>query len=108
MAELQRDERRRRRTALLVVLAILAAAGAWLTGPWGVVLLTRGEAVGWLLVASGVVLLAAAVAAIIAARRLRVPVESLRGKANPRFDEPEPSRNPNGGYSLAGSQLGSH
>jgi hypothetical protein len=107
MADLERDERRRRSVRLLVVLAILTGAGAWLTGPWGIVMLTRGEAIGWLLVASGVVLFAAAVTAIIVARRLRVSVESLPGKPNSRFDEPEPSRNPNGGYSLTGTQIGS-
>ncbi|MDR6970156.1 hypothetical protein [Leifsonia shinshuensis] len=108
MAEFEKVQRRRRRVVLLVVLAILAGAGAWMTGPWGVVLLTRGDAVGWLLVAAGALLLAAALVAAVTARRLHVPVESLPGKANPRFGEPEPSRNPNGGYSLVDSQLGSH
>ncbi|SEI15732.1 MULTISPECIES: hypothetical protein [unclassified Leifsonia] len=43
----------------------------------------------------------------VVAHRLRLSAESLPGKPNARFDEPEPSRNPNGGYSLAGSQIGS-
>ncbi|WP_431247194.1 hypothetical protein [Leifsonia xyli] len=108
MEGLQQEARRRRRVAGLVVLACLTGVGAWLTAPFGVVLLTRGDAVGWALVAAGAMLLAGTVLLGMAARRRHRPPESLPGKANPRFDEPEPSRNPRGGYSMVGSQIGSH
>lgn len=107
MEGLQREERRRRRVAALVVIACVTGAGVWLTAPFGVVLLTRGEALGWLLVAAGAVLLAATVIGAVGARRLHRAPQSLPGKANPRFDEPEPSPDPRGGYSMVGSYLGS-
>jgi hypothetical protein len=107
MRELEQTERRRRRRILYVVLACLTGAGAWLT-PLGVVELTRGSAIGWALVAAGTLLLAAAVIAIVAAVRLRAVPQTLPGKANARFDEPRPSQDPRGGYSMGGSQLGSH
>jgi len=108
MEGLQREERRRRRVALFVVLSCVAGLGVWLTAPFGIVLLTRGEVAGWLLVAAGAVLLALTVVGILAARRTHQPVHSLPGKPNPRFDEPEPSPDPRGGYSMSGSYLGSH
>jgi hypothetical protein len=108
MEELERARRRRTRVALLVTGAIVSGAGAWLAGPYGVVLIVVGEPVGWALVAVGVVLLAACVVAIVAAARARAVPASLPGKANPQFDEPVPSKNPNGGYSMAGTQIGSH
>jgi len=108
MEGLQREERRRRRVALLVVLSCVAGLGVWLTTPFGIVLLTRGEVAGWLLVAAGAVLLVVTVLGIIAARRSHRPPESVQGKPNPRFDEPEPSPDPRGGFSMSGSYLGSH
>src|SRR6478735_7327286 len=108
MKEFEQAERRRRRSILFVVLACLTGLGVWLTAPLGIVELTRGSAIGWVLVAAGAVLLAATVLAIVAAVRLRAVPESLPGKANPRFDEPRPSPDPRGGYSLVGTQLGSH
>ena len=107
MDGLLREERRRRRAALLVVLSCVAGLGVWLTAPFGIVLLVRGDAAGWLLVAAGVVLLALTVVGIVAARRAHRPAESLPGKPNPRFDEPEPSPDPRGGFSMSGSYLGS-
>lgn len=107
MQELERDGRRRARIAGLVVVAVVAGAGAWVSGPFGVVLLTRDEPIGWLLVAAGALLFAACVVAIVAAARTRVLPESLPGKANPAFDEPRPSRNPVGGFAMNGSQIGS-
>ncbi|WP_374006919.1 hypothetical protein [Leifsonia sp. LS-T14] len=107
MAGLERDERRRRRVTLLVVVSCVTGLGTWLAAPFGVVLLTRGEPIGWLLLAAGAVLLAATVVAIAAARRVHRAPESVPGKANPRFDEPQPSPDPRGGYSTVGSQLGS-
>ncbi|MGO4536050.1 hypothetical protein [Leifsonia sp. 2MCAF36] len=107
MEGLQRDERRRRRVTLLVVLSCVTGLGTWLAAPFGVVLLTRGEPVGWALVALGVVLLAATVVGILAARRAHRVPESASGRPNPRFDEPQPSPDPRGGYSMVGSQLGS-
>ncbi|MFP3380552.1 hypothetical protein SB767_29985, partial [Bacillus sp. SIMBA_069] len=74
---------------------------------FGIVVLTRGDLLGWVLIAAGIVLLAATVVAIVAARRLRRAPESAEGKANPVFDEPRPSSDPRGGYSMVGSQLGS-
>ncbi|WP_314149459.1 hypothetical protein [uncultured Leifsonia sp.] len=108
MTEFDRIHRTRVRVAWLIVLAVVAGLGAWLTAPFGIVQLTRGDAAGWLLVAAGAVLLAACVVAIVLAVRLRVAPQSLPGRPNPAFDEPQPSKNPNGGYSLAGTQLGSH
>jgi hypothetical protein len=107
MAGLRQDERRRGRVTLLVVLSSLTGVGTWLAAPFGIVLLTRGDAIGWLLVALGAVLLAATVVAIIAARRVHRAPSSASGKPNPRFDEPQPSADPRGGYSTVGSQLGS-
>lgn len=108
MEGLQREERRRRRVALFVVLSCVAGLGVWLTAPFGIVLLTRGEVVGWLLVAAGAALLAVTVFCASVARRLHRAPESLPGKPNPRFDEPEPSPDPRGGFSMSGSYLGSH
>lgn len=105
---LERDERRRRRVALLWVLAFLAGAGTWLTAPFGIALATRNEPIGWVLIAVGAVLLAATVLAVVLARRLHRAPQSLPGKANPHFDEPRPSQDPRGGYSMNGSMLGSH
>ncbi|MGO4299799.1 hypothetical protein [Leifsonia sp. RAF41] len=107
MAGLEQDERRRRRVALLVVVSCLTGVGTWLAVPFGVVLLTRDQPVGWALVAVGATLLAATVLAIVAARRVHRAPESASGKANSRFDEPQPSPDPRGGYSMVGSQLGS-
>ena len=107
MAGLKQDEQRRRRVTLLVVLSCLTGIGTWLAAPFGIVLLTRGDAAGWLLVALGVVLLAATVFGIVAARRTHRAPSSASGKANPRFDEPQPSADPRGGYSMIDSQLGS-
>jgi NO-binding membrane sensor protein with MHYT domain len=107
LEELERDRRARARVAWLVVLAVVAGAGAWLTAPFGVVLLTRGEPLGWVLVASGALLLAGCAASIVAAVRLRIAPQSRPGKANPAFDEPAPSQHPDGGYSTAGMKLGS-
>lgn len=108
MKEFEQAERRRRRSILMVVLACLAGLATWLAAPFGVVQLTRGDAFGWVLVAAGAVLLAATVLAIVAAVRLRAVPESLPGKANPGFDEPRASQDPRGGYSMVGTQLGSH
>lgn len=107
MDEFAAVQRRRRRVALLVVAAIVSGIGAWLTGPVGIVMISFGNAAGWALAAVGVVLLAAMVVAIVAAVRARVAPSSQPGKANLRFDDPLPSRNPNGGNAMIGSQLGS-
>lgn len=107
LAGLERDERRKRRVASLVVLSCVTGLGTWLAAPFGVVLLTRDEPIGWVLLLVGAVLLAATVVAIVAARRVYRAPESAPGKANPRFDEPQPSPDPRGGYSTVGSQLGS-
>ncbi len=108
MEGLQREERRRQRVALLVVLSCVAGLGAWLTAPFGVVQLTRGDAAGWLLVAAGVVLLGVTLVGILAARRSHRAPQSVPGRPNARFDEPEPSQDPRGGFSMPGSYLGSH
>ena len=108
MKELEQTERRRRRVALLVVVACLAGAATWLTGPLGVVMVVRGEPLGWALIAVGVLLLAATVVAIVAARRIHVAPVSAHGKANPAFDEPTPSPDPRGGNSMIGMGIGSH
>jgi len=107
LAGLEDDERRRRRVAILWVAAFITGAGTWLTAPFGVALVARGEAVGWALIAAGVALLAATAILVILARRAHRAPESLPGRANPRFDEPEPSPDPRGGYSMNGSMLGS-
>jgi hypothetical protein len=108
MQEFDRVERRKIRVRWLIAAAVLAGVGAWAVLPFGFVLLARGEAAGWALVAAGVVLVGSCVAAIVGAVRSRVAPQSLPGKANPDFDEPQPSKNPNGGYSTAGMQIGSH
>ena len=108
MSEFEAIQRRRRRVALLVVASVVSGVGAWLTGPIGVVMIGFGNAAGWALAALGLVLLAAMVASIVAAARSRVVVESRPGKANPHFDEPVPSRNPNGGHGMIGSGIGGH
>ncbi|MFJ3391866.1 hypothetical protein [Leifsonia aquatica] len=107
MQEFEQARRRRSRVGLLVAGAIVAGVGAWLAGPYGVVLVVAGEPIGWALAALGLVLLAACVVAIVAAARSRAVPASLPGKANPQFDEPRPSENPKGGYSMSGSYLGS-
>jgi predicted tellurium resistance membrane protein TerC len=108
MQEFDRVQRDRARTRGLIVAAIVAGVGAWLTGPYGVLLIATGEPFGWALAVAGAVLLAGCVVAIVAAARSRATPASLPGKANPRFDEPEPSPDPRGGYSMSGSYLGSH
>ena len=108
MTEFDRIHRTRVRVAWLIVLAVVGRRGAGGTGAVGVVEVTPRAAAGWVLVAAGAVLLAACVVAIVLAVRLRVSPQSLPGRPNPAFDEPQPSKNPNGGYSLAGTQLGSH
>lgn len=107
MQELEQARRRRSRVAVLVAGAVVAGVGAWLAGPYGVVLVVAGEPIGWALAALGLVLLAVCVVAIVAAARARVVPASLPGAANPRFDEPRPSQKPDGAYSMAGTQIGS-
>ncbi|NEN04670.1 hypothetical protein G3T36_02190 [Diaminobutyricibacter tongyongensis] len=99
-------QRRRRRVAWLVVLACVAGVGTWLTGPIGAIMASTGNAAGWALLVAGVVLLAVTVFAIVAAVRLRVVPQSQPGAANPHFDEPQPSPDPRGGFSMNGSQIG--
>jgi hypothetical protein len=60
------------------------------------------------LLAAGVVLLALTVVGILAARRAHRTLDCGMGRPNPRFDEPQPSPDPRGGYNMAGTQLGSH
>ncbi|WP_426519566.1 hypothetical protein ACPPVQ_05845 [Diaminobutyricibacter sp. McL0618] len=81
----------------LVVLACLAGVGAWLTGLIGLIMITSGNATGWVLLVTGVLLLALTIVAIVAAVCLRVAPESQPGAANPHFDEPQPSQDPRGG-----------
>ena len=109
LAELERVSRIRRRVGLLVTVAVLTGLGAWLAGPFGIVMLARGELSGWLLAGAGAVLLVGCVTAIVLAVRVRrgIAPESLPGKANPGFDEPVPSQDPRPGVAWAGSQLGS-
>jgi NO-binding membrane sensor protein with MHYT domain len=104
--EFERVQRRRRRFGLLVGLAIVTGVGAWLTGPVGVVMLSSGNPVGWILVGVGAALLAAMIVAIVAAARIRVVPQSLPGAANPHFDEPEPSPDPRGGFTSLPSAFG--
>ena len=105
--ELDRMRSRRRRFAVRVFVAVLAGMGAWLTAPYGIVLVLDGEPAGWVLVAAGVLLLAVMVVCIVRAVRTRVQVASRPGKANPRFGEPEPSRDPRPGGAWIDSGLGS-
>jgi hypothetical protein len=105
--ELDRFRRMRVRVAALVGLALAAAVGVWLTAPFGIVLLTRGESAGWLLVAAGALLAACGVVVVVAAVRSRLAPPSLPGKPNERFDEPVPSEDLRRGYSAAGTRLGS-
>ncbi|MDN4615599.1 phage holin family protein [Leifsonia sp. F6_8S_P_1B] len=107
MAQYELTERRRRRVAGLVVLAIVAGLGAWLTVPYGIVLILAGQWPGWMLVAVGAIALLGCAAAIVAAIRMRRPVapQSRPGKPNPGFDEPVPSQDPVPGYSWGGSSF---
>ncbi len=109
MAEYERVARIRRRVGGLAVLAVLAGIGAWLTAPFGIVIVARGDASGWLLIAVGAVLAAACVVAVVAAVQTgrRVARQSLPGKANPGYGEPQPSQDPRPGTAWAGSMLGS-
>ncbi len=106
MNQFEQLQRRRRRVGLLVAVALVAAAGMWLTGPFGIVLVVSGNPVGWVLIAAAVVLLAITVAAIVAAVRLRVVPQSQPGAANPHFDEPKPSPDPRGGFTSLPSAFG--
>lgn len=108
LSEFDRVRRARVRVAWLVIAAIATGIGAWLTAPFGIVQLTRGDMTGWLLVGAGAVLLAACATAILLAIRARIAPQSLPGKANPLFGEPVPSKNPDGGYATAGLKLGSN
>jgi len=107
MVEYERMQRRRRRFALLVVLACIAGIGTWLAGPIGVVMIGMGNQFGWALLALAAVLLVAMIVAIVGAVRARVAPVSVGGKANPHFDEPQPSRNPVGGNGWVDSGIGS-
>lgn len=108
MNEFANEQKRRTRFALLVVGACVAGVGTWLLGPLGVVMIGMGNIAGWAVVVAAAVLLAAMIVAIVFAVRTRVVRTSQPGKANPRFDEPEPSRNPNGGNAMIGSGIGGH
>lgn len=107
MDELDRVRARGRRIALLVTLALVAAGAAWLTGPYGIVLVLAGEPMGWVLVAAGAIFLVVAAVCIVRAVRRRAPADRGRGKANPRFDEPDASQDPRPGGAWIGSGLGS-
>lgn len=106
--ELAQIERRKRRVAGTVALAVVAGIGTWMTAPVGIVLLTRGEGIGWPLAAVGVLLAAACVVAIVGAVRTArsVAIASLPGRANPAFDETAASPDPRPGAAWAGSQWG--
>jgi hypothetical protein len=108
MQEFDRINRQKARSRLRIVAAVIAGVGAWCTLPVGIVLSTSGARSGWALIAVGALLIVVCAGAVIGAVRSRVVSPSLPGKANPAFDEPRPSKNPNGGYSTAGLQLGSH
>ncbi|WP_426623574.1 hypothetical protein ACPPVW_13200 [Leifsonia sp. McL0607] len=108
MQEFDRVIRRKARSRLLIVAAVIAGVSAWAVLPFGIVQLTRGDAAGWALVIAGAALVAACAATIVAAVRSRVVPPSLPGKANSAFDEPRPSKNPDGGYSTAGMRIGSY
>ncbi|MFF1877446.1 hypothetical protein [Leifsonia sp. NPDC058230] len=106
MEDYERAQRRTRGTRARVVVAIASAVGVWLTVPLGVIAVMSGEAAGWWLIALGAALLAVTVMASVAAFRRRVTVVAERGKANPRFHEPQPSQNPVGGNSMIDSGIG--
>ncbi len=108
MEEYERSRRNRSRVGVLVAAAVVTGIGAWLAGPYGVLLIVAGEPIGWALAVAGAVLLATCVVAIVAAARSRTTPSSLPGKPNERFDEPVPSQDPRGGYAMNGSYLGSH
>lgn len=107
--EFERVSRLRKRVRWLGVLAALSGIGVWLTAPFGIVLLVRGDASGWLLAGAGAVLAAGCVLAIVAAVRVRrlVAPQSLPGRANPGFDETAPSPDPRPGAAWSGSTLSS-
>jgi NO-binding membrane sensor protein with MHYT domain len=107
MSEYEQVQRRRRRFALLVVLACVAGVGVWLTLPLGIVVIGMGNQIGWGLLVVGLVLLAGMVVSIVAAARTRVVSPTSVGKPDPRFGEPEPSRNPVGGNGWIDSGIGS-
>lgn len=108
MEEYERSRRSRSRTRALVAAAIVSGLGAWLAGPYGVLLIVSGEPFGWALAAAGAVLLAGCVVAIVGAARSRALPAPVSGRPDPRFDEPQPSPDPRGGFSMNGSTLGSH
>ena len=106
MQEMDRQNRSRKYGRWLAVLAVLTGFGAFLTVPVGVIRAIQADGTGWLLLGAGLILLAGCVAAGVAAARFKAGPESLPGKANPAFDEPRPSADPNGGYSTSGMQIG--
>jgi Kef-type K+ transport system membrane component KefB len=102
----ERGQRRTRGTRMLVVVAIASGVAVWFTAPIGIITVASGSTAGWWLIALGTALLAVAIAASVAAFRRRATMVVEHGKANPRFDEPQPSQNPVGGNSMIDSGIG--
>lgn len=109
LAEMERVSLVKRRVVGIAAVAGLTGIGAWLTAPYGIVLLTRGEVIGWALLVLGVALAVGCALAVVAAVRAgrAVAPPSLPGRANARFDEPEPSQDVRPTTSWAGSLFGS-
>src|SRR5690242_12374313 len=109
MGEYEKGRRRAARFWMLLIAAFAAGVGVWLSLPYGIVLIAGdvGAIGGWGLALLGVALLGCVVAAGVAAARVRVPVTSLPGKPNDRFDRVEPSPNPEPSVAWADAKLGS-
>ncbi|MCU1505397.1 MAG: hypothetical protein QOG18_1129 [Microbacteriaceae bacterium] len=101
--QMEQVQRHRRGTALRFVAGAIAGVGAWLTAPWGIVEVSRGNVWGWLLTAIGVALAIAAVVAIVSGvRRAATPTP---GRVLATFGQVPPPPNPRPGLGWTGTGM---
>jgi hypothetical protein len=93
--KMEQVQRHRRGTALRFVAGVVAGVGAWLTAPWGIVEISRGNLSGWLLTAIGVALTVAAVVAIVSG--VRRSARPAPGRVPVTFGQVPPPPNPRPG-----------
>ncbi|WP_431279634.1 hypothetical protein [Leifsonia poae] len=103
MQRLEAQGKYQRTTALLFVGGVAGLAAIWLTGPIGIIEVTRGNALGWVLVILGSVFAVATVACFVAAaRRLARPAP---GKPSAEFGVVPPSPNPRPSVAWTGTGM---